>query len=145
VFKVHHQHGNKINRPIFVRGQSWVSLALTISKGFRSLGIPILSRLARRGGNSGKLVAARTLLRFVAPLFQGLQTFLLMDSWYMRCNLITYAMENGLAVIGQDPLLSLSTGKCSFHILSSFVSLFSSDGRLALCISPFRFWSFNFA
>lgn len=98
---IHHQHGNKTNRPTFVRGQCWVTLALTISKGFRSLGIPILSRLARRGGNSGKLVAAQTLLRVVVPLFQGLQTFLLMDSWYMRCNLITYAMENGLSVIGQ--------------------------------------------
>lgn len=98
---IHHQHGNKTNRPTFVRGQCWVTLALTISKGFRSLGIPLLSRLARQGGNSGKLVAAQTLLRVVAPLFQGLQTFLLMDSWYMRCNLITYAMENGLSVIGQ--------------------------------------------
>jgi hypothetical protein len=98
---IHHQHGNKTNRPTFVRGQCWVTLALTISKGFRSLGIPILSRLARRGGNSGKLVAAQTLLRVVVPLFQGLQTFLLMDSWYMRCNVITYAMENGLSVIGQ--------------------------------------------
>ena len=98
---IHHQHGNKTNRPTFVRGQCWVTLALTISKGFRSLGLPILSRLARRGGNSGKLVAAQTLLRVVVPLFQGLQTFLLMDSWYMRCNLITYAMENGLSVIGQ--------------------------------------------
>jgi len=98
---IHHQHGNKTNRPTFVRGQCWVTLALTLSKGFRSLGIPILSRLARRGGNSGKLVAAQTLLRVVAPLFEGFQTFLLMDSWYMRCNLITYAMENGLSVIGQ--------------------------------------------
>ncbi len=98
---IHHQHGNKTNRPTFVRGQCWVTLALTLSKGFRSLGIPILSRLARRGGNSGKLVAARTLLRVVIPLFRGLQTCLLMDSWYMRCNLISYAMENGLSVIGQ--------------------------------------------
>ena len=86
---IHHQHGNKTNRPTFVRGQCWVTLALNLSKGFRSLGIPLLSRLARQGGNSGKLVAAQTLLRVVAPLFRGIQTFLLMDSWYMRCNLIT--------------------------------------------------------
>ena len=98
---IHHQHGNKTNRPTFVRGQCWVTLALNLSKGLRSLGIPLLSRLARQGGNSGKLVAAQTLLRVVAPLFRGLQTFLLMDSWYMRCNLITYAMESGLSVIGQ--------------------------------------------
>jgi hypothetical protein len=98
---IHHQHGAKTNRPTFVRGQCWVTLALTLSKGFRSLGIPILSRLARQGGNSGKLVAAKTLLRVIAPLFQGLHTFLLMDSWYMRCSLISYALDHGLQVIGQ--------------------------------------------
>jgi hypothetical protein len=65
------------------------------------LGIPILSRLARQGGNSGKLVAAKTLLRVIAPLFAGFQTSLLMDSWYMRCVLITYALDHGLQVIGQ--------------------------------------------
>ena len=98
---IHHQHGAKTNRPTYVRGQCWVTLALTLSKGFRSLGIPILSRLARQGGNSGKLVAAKTLLRVIAPLFQGFQTSLLMDSWYMRCTLISYALEHGLQVIGQ--------------------------------------------
>jgi hypothetical protein len=98
---IHHQHGHKTNRPTFVRGQCWVTLALTFAQGFRSLGIPILSRLARQGGNSGKLVAAKTLLRVIAPLFTGFQTFLLMDSWYMRGILITYALDQGLHVIGQ--------------------------------------------
>jgi hypothetical protein len=98
---IHHQHGHKTNRPTFVRGQCWVTLALTFAKGFRSLGIPILSRLARQGGNSGKLVAAKTLLRVITPLFTGFQTFLLMDSWYMRGTLITYAVDQGLQVIGQ--------------------------------------------
>lgn len=98
---IHHQHGRKTNRPTFVRGQCWVTLALTLFKGFRSLGIPILSRLARQGGNSGKLVAAKTLLRVIAPLFEGFQTSLLMDSWYMRCTLISYALDRGLQVIGQ--------------------------------------------
>lgn len=98
---IHHQHGCKTNRPTYVRGQCWVTLALTLSKGFRSLGVPILSRLARQGGNSGKLVAAKTLLRVIAPLFKGFQTVLLMDSWYMRCSLILYALEHGMQVIGQ--------------------------------------------
>jgi len=98
---IHHQHGRKTNRPTYVRGQCWVTLALTLSKGFRSLGIPILSRLARQGGNSGKLVAAKTLLRVIAPLLEGFQAVLLMDSWYMRCTLISYALDHGLQVIGQ--------------------------------------------
>ena len=93
---IHFQHGNKTNRPTFIRGQCWVTLALTLSKGFRSLGIPILSRLARQGGNSGKLVAAKTLLRVIAPVFEGFQTLLLMDSWYMRCILISYALDHDL-------------------------------------------------
>lgn len=98
---IHHQHGCKTNRPTYVRGQCWVTLALTLSKGFRSLGVPILSRLARQGGNSGKLVAAKTLIRMIAPLFKGFQTILLMDSWYMRCSLILYALDHGIQVIGQ--------------------------------------------
>jgi len=28
---IHHQHGTKTNRPTFVRGQCWVTLALTLS------------------------------------------------------------------------------------------------------------------
>jgi hypothetical protein len=38
-------------------------LVKKLAKGFRSPGIPILSRPARHGGNSGKLVAVKTLLR----------------------------------------------------------------------------------
>jgi hypothetical protein len=98
---IHHLHGNKTNRPQYVRGQCWVTLALALTKGFRTLGIPVLSRLARQGGNSGKLVAAKTLLRVIAPLFRGLKAYLLMDSWYMRFTLISYALEKGLQVIGQ--------------------------------------------
>jgi len=65
---IHFQHGNKTNRPTFVRGQCWVTLALTLSKGFRSLGIPIPLPSGSSGdGNSGKLVAAKTLLRVIAP------------------------------------------------------------------------------
>lgn len=98
---IHHQHGNKPNRPTFVRGQCWVTLALTLSKGFRSVSIPILSRLNRQDGNSSKLVIAKTLLRVVAPLFSGLRTTLLLDCWYMRYHLISYALSMGLQVIGQ--------------------------------------------
>lgn len=78
-----------------------MTVALTLFKRFRSLGVPVLSRLARQGGNSGKLVAAKTLLRVIVPLFQGVQTFLLVDSWYMRCTLISYALDHDLQVIGQ--------------------------------------------
>lgn len=98
---IHHQHGCKTNRPTFVRGQCWVTLAVVLSQRFRSLALPVVSRLARQGGNAGKLVAAQTLLRVIAPLFRTLDTCLLMDSWYMRHDLILYALSYGMRVVGQ--------------------------------------------
>jgi len=99
--RIHHQHGSKANRPDYVRGQNWVTLALTLSQGLRSLAVPVLSRLPRTTGNSGKLVAAKTLLRVAAPLFQGRRVTLLVDSWYMRKTLIFPALSLGYQVIGQ--------------------------------------------
>ena len=53
--RIHYQHGQKANRPVYVRGQNWVSLALALPQGWRTLAIPALSRLSRTTGNSGKL------------------------------------------------------------------------------------------
>ena len=44
---VYHQHGNKANRPQYARGQCWVSMALSFSKGKKHSAIPLLSRLMR--------------------------------------------------------------------------------------------------
>lgn len=99
--RFHHQHGQKTNRPVYVRGQNWVTLALTISKSWRALAIPVLSRLSRTTGNSGKLVAARTLLRVTAPLLKGRLATVLFDSWYMRKSLLLPALAMGYQVIGQ--------------------------------------------
>lgn len=100
--RFHHQHGTKANRPNFVLGQNWVSLALAISHGWRTLAVPVLSRLARTTGNSGKLVAAKTLLRVVRPVLPGgLLVTLLLDSWYMRKSLLSAAERMGYLVIGQ--------------------------------------------
>ncbi len=99
--RIHHQHGQKANRPVYVRGQNWVSLALAVPQGWRTLAIPVLSRLSRTTGNSGKLVAAKTLIRVVYPLLKGRIATLLMDSWYMRKTLILPAQELGYQVVGQ--------------------------------------------
>lgn len=98
---IHHQHGNKANRPDYVRGQNWVSIALSISKQCRSLSIPILSRLPRTTGNGGKLVAAKTLLRACRHLFAQKIVTVLLDSWYMRKTLIFTAQAMNYQVIGQ--------------------------------------------
>jgi len=98
---IHHQHGNKPNRPSFVRGQSWVSLAAIVTKGFNSAAIPLLSRMMRYKGNTSKLDAAKVLLRSVLPVLNHTKVCLLMDSWYMRGSLILYAIQKNVHVIGQ--------------------------------------------
>jgi hypothetical protein len=99
--RIHHQHGTKMNRPLFVRGQNWVSLGLTLSRKQRPVAVPVLSRLSRSTGNSGKLVAAKTLLRVVRSVFRDRLVTVLLDSWYMRKTLIKPAQNMGYQVIGQ--------------------------------------------
>lgn len=99
--RIHHQHGRKANRPDYVRGQNWVSLALVLPQGWRSLALPVLSRLPRAGGNGGKLVAAKTLLRVARRVFRERLVTLLVDSWYMRKSLLLPAQAMGYKVIGQ--------------------------------------------
>ena len=99
--RIHHQHGCKVNRPVYVRGQNWVTLALVLPQGWRSLALPILSRLSRSTGNSGKLVAAKTLLRVARNLFAERMVTLLVDSWYMRKSLLLPAQALGYQIIGQ--------------------------------------------
>jgi hypothetical protein len=99
--KIHREHSRKPNRPEFVRGQCWVSLAAVIENGLSAAAIPILSRLMRVEGNGSKLTAAKTLLRVIKPVFDGLSVRLLLDSWYMRGVLLGAALKAGLQVIGQ--------------------------------------------
>lgn len=99
--RIHHQHGCKVNRPVYVRGQNWVTLALVLPQGWRSLALPVLSRLSRSTGNSGKLVAAKTLLQVAKGLFVDHIVTLLVDSWYMRKSLLIPAQAMGYQVIGQ--------------------------------------------
>ena len=99
--KIYREHSRKPNRPDFVRGQCWVSLAAVAENGLQAAAIPILSRLMRIEGNGSKLTAAKTLLRVIIPVFDGLSVRLLLDSWYMRGKLLLYALKSGFQVIGQ--------------------------------------------
>ncbi len=99
--KIHREHSRKPNRPEFVRGQCWVSLAAVVENGLQAAAIPILSRLMRAEGNGSKLTAAKTLLRVIVPVFDSLSVRLLLDSWYMRGTLLLAALKAGLHVIGQ--------------------------------------------
>lgn len=100
--RMHHQHGNKPNLAQYVRGQCWVSLALIANRtNNTAVALPILSRLIPSAGNTGKLIAANTLIRSVYRLFQGLKVRVLVDSWYMRRCFIESMQKRGFHVIGQ--------------------------------------------
>lgn len=100
--QIHHQHGNKPNLARYVRGQCWVSLAMIVGRldGI-PIALPILSRLIPSAGNTGKLVAAQTLIRAVYRLFSGSKVRVLADSWYMRRRFIHAMVARGFDVIGQ--------------------------------------------
>ena len=99
---IHHQHGNKPNLASYVRGQCWVSLAAVLSRdNGDAVALPLLSRLIPGAGNTGKLMAANTLIRAVYRLFSGKQVRVLVDSWYMRRVFIQAMGKRGFHVIGQ--------------------------------------------
>lgn len=100
--QMHHQHGNKPNLAQYVRGQCWVALALVSRNRLtRSFAIPLLARLIPSASNTGKLVAGRTLVRAIAPLFKGKKVRVLADSWYMRRIFIEAMLNHNFHVIGQ--------------------------------------------
>lgn len=100
--QIHHQHGNKPNLANFVRGRCWVSLAATFKRSdFETTAIPLLSRLMPNAGNTGKLVAAKVMMRAVYQLFEGQQVRELVDCWYMRRTFIEHMNRYGFDVIGQ--------------------------------------------
>ena len=100
--QIHHQHGNKPNLSQYVQGQCWVSLAWVVKfKGIRHVALPLLTRLIPATTNTGKLVAANTLIRAVYRLFEGKTVRVLVDSWYMRGVFIESMLSRGFNVIGQ--------------------------------------------
>lgn len=100
--QIHHQHGSKPNLARFVRGQCWVTLAqIAMREKGNNIAIPLLSRLMPTAVNTGKLRAAQTLIRSVKSLYSGKTVRLLMDSWYMRGDLILAMLSQGVDVIGQ--------------------------------------------
>jgi hypothetical protein len=100
--QIHHQHGSKPNLAQYVRGQCWVSLAMIAKRSKTSaIALPLLTRLIPSASNTGKLIAANTLIRAVCGLFEGLKVRVLVDSWYMRRLFIQSMLARGFHVIGQ--------------------------------------------
>ena len=99
--QIHHQHGNKPNLAQYVRGQCWVSLAWVIRREKQPVALPLLTHLVPGISNTGKLVAAKTLIRAVYRLLDGRKERVLVDSWYMRRIFIESMLARGFDVIGQ--------------------------------------------
>jgi len=100
--QIHHQHGNKPNLSQYVRGQCWVSLAMIMQRSkTASIALPLLTRLIPTASNTGKLIAANTLIRAVCGLLNGVKVRVLVDSWYMRRIFIQSMLARGFHVIGQ--------------------------------------------
>ena len=97
----HFDHSRKPNRSRYIWGQGWVTLAAVVHAKTvaTSWAVPLISRLVRKTGNHGKLTGARVLLRVVRGLFGHGR--LLLDTWFMRASVITFALDEGLTVIGQ--------------------------------------------
>ncbi|MCU7806204.1 MAG: transposase [Candidatus Thiodiazotropha sp. (ex Lucinoma borealis)] len=100
--RTHHQHGNKPNLSQYVQGQCWVSLAWVVRfSDKRHVALPLLTRLIPSVSNTGKLIAANTLIRAVYRLFEGKTVRVLVDSWYMRRVFIESMRQRQFEVIGQ--------------------------------------------
>ena len=100
--QIHHQHGNKPNLAQYVQGQCWVNLAWVVKyKDKRHVALPLLTRLIPSISNTGKLIAANTLIRAVHQLFKGRTVRVLVDSWYMRRIFIESMLKRKFDVIGQ--------------------------------------------
>lgn len=64
-------------------------------------GVAAAFRLMPSAGNTGKLIAANTLVRGVYRLFQGVKVRVQVDSWFMRRIFIASMQSRGVDVIGQ--------------------------------------------
>ena len=100
--QIHHQHGNKPNLSQYARGQCWVSLAMIMPREkTASIALPLLTRLIQSASNTGKLIAAYTLVRAICGLFKDRKVRVLVDSWYMRRRFIQSVLSRGFEAIGQ--------------------------------------------
>ena len=103
--RTHHQHSKKRNRPTYIWGQCWVSLAVIFERAADEVftAIPVISFPAPASGNTSKLKIAVALLKVVRDEVKDRGLRLLTDCWYMNWTLIEPALEMNIEVIGQIP------------------------------------------
>src|SRR4051812_40510365 len=92
-------HARKPNRPDYIPAQTVVSLSAVIGNSLGSWSVPLMSNLAVRTSNHGKLETMRAMLEEVSPTLGAIT--LLLDAWYMKGYLIVDVLKRGAVVIGQ--------------------------------------------
>ncbi len=103
--RTHHQHSKKRNRPTYIWGQCWVSLAVIFERAADEVftAVPVISFPAPASGNTSKLKIAVAMLRVVRNEVKDRVLRLLTDCWYMNWTLIKPALEMNIEVVGQIP------------------------------------------
>ena len=104
--RTHHQHSKKRNRPTYIWGQCWVSLAVIFERAADGAftAIPIISFPAPASGNTSKLKIAVAMLKVVRQEVQDLALRLVTDCWFMNWTLMKPALEMKIEVVGQIPV-----------------------------------------
>lgn len=103
--RLHRQHSRKKNRPAYLWGQCWVSLAIAFERKLDEVftAIPVLGFPSPATGNISKLKIAGAMLKVVRQELQGRTLQLLTDCWYMNATLMLPALEQGYEIFGQIP------------------------------------------
>jgi hypothetical protein len=96
---IQYDHARKPNRPDYLLAQTVVSLSAVIGNSLGFWSVPLMSNLAVRTGNHGKLETMRALLEEVSATLGAIT--LLLDAWYMKRYLISDVLTRGAIVIGQ--------------------------------------------
>src|SRR3954452_17665657 len=96
---IQYDHARKPNRPDYILAQTVVSLSAVIGNSMGAWSVPLMSNLAMRTGNHGKLETMRALVEEVSGTLGAIT--LLLDAWYMKGYLIVDALTRDAIVIGQ--------------------------------------------
>jgi len=99
--KFHHQHSNKVNRPKYLLGQCWVSLAITLGTNFSRIATPLMSDIMDGTTEGGKIQIAKNLLNRYADDLKGRIVNVLVDCWFMKASFINHCLSLNMNVIGQ--------------------------------------------
>ena len=96
---IQYDHARKPNRPDYILAQTVVSLSAVIGNSSGSWSVPLMSNLAVRTGNHGKLETMRAMVEEVSATLGAIT--LLLDAWYMKGYLIVDVLTRDAIVIGQ--------------------------------------------